>query len=115
MKTKIGNTSLLENLPMKITIDDDPYILSQTDNEIILFSAICPHLHNVVSELEADCWKCPSHEWIFDPKSGCSINTPNESLTKFPVLIEDGVLFADIPEKMEQNIKISLEKKFFQR
>ena len=105
MKTKIGNTSLLENLPMKITIDDDPYILSQTDNEIILFSAICPHLHNVVSELEADCWKCPSHEWIFDPKSGCSINTPNESLTKFPVLIEDGVLFADIPEKMKQNIK----------
>jgi CMP-N-acetylneuraminate monooxygenase len=105
MKTKIGNTSLLENLPMKITIDDDPYILSQTDNEIILFSAICPHLHNVVSELEADCWKCPSHEWIFDPKSGCSINTPNESLTKFSVLIEDGVLFADIPEKMKQNIK----------
>ena len=105
MKTKIGNTSLLENLPMKVTIDDDPYILSQTDNEIILFSAICPHLHNVVSELEADCWKCPSHEWIFDPKSGCSINTPNESLTKFSVLIEDGVLFADIPEKMKQNIK----------
>ena len=105
MKTKIGNTSLLENLPMKVTIDDDPYILSQTDNEIILFSAICPHLHNVVSELEANCWKCPSHEWIFDPKSGCSINTPNESLTKFSVLIEDGVLFADIPEKMKQNIK----------
>ena len=105
MKTKIGNTSLLENLPMKITIDDDPYILSQTDNEIILFSAICPHQHNVVSELETDCWKCPSHEWTFDPKSGCSINTPNEYLTKFPVLIEDGVLFADIPEKMKQNIK----------
>ncbi len=105
MKTKIGNTSLLENLPMKITIDDDPYILSQTDNEIILFSAICPHQHNVVSELETDCWKCPSHEWTFDPKSGCSINTPNESLTKFPVLIEDGVIFADIPEKMKQNIK----------
>ena len=64
MKTKIGNTSLLENLPMKVTIDDDPYILSQTDNEIILFSAICPHLHNVVSELEADCWKCPSSHKI---------------------------------------------------
>ena len=51
MKTKIGDTSLLENLPMKITVDDDPYILSQTNNRITLFSAICPHQHNVVSLL----------------------------------------------------------------
>ena len=34
MKTKIGNMSFLENLPMKITIDDEPYILSETNNEI---------------------------------------------------------------------------------
>jgi len=105
MKTKIGDTSLLENLPMKITVDDDPYILSQTNNRITLFSAICPHQHNVVSELETDCWTCPSHKWTYDPSSGCSINTPDKSLTKFPVLIEDGALFADLPEKMKQNIK----------
>jgi len=106
MKTKIGDTSLLENLPLKITIDDNPYILSQINNEIILFSAICPHQHNVVSELETDCWRCPSHEWTFDPNSGCSINAPNESLTKFSILIENGILFADLPEKRKQKIKI---------
>ena len=105
MKTKIGNMSFLENLPMKITIDDEPYILSETNNEIILFSAICPHQHNVVSELETDCWRCPSHEWTFDPNSGCSINAPNESLTQFPVLIEDGFLFVELPEKKKQTIK----------
>jgi len=105
MKTKIGDKSLIKNLPAKITINDNPYILSKIHNEIILFSAICPHQHNVVSELETDCWKCPSHEWIFDPNSGCSINAPTESLTKFSVIIVDDILFAELPEKMDQKIK----------
>ena len=43
MKTKIGDKSLLENLPVKLTINDNPYILSKINDEIILFSAICPH------------------------------------------------------------------------
>lgn len=106
MKIKIGQITFLENLPMKLTIDNNPYILSQTDNKIILFSAICPHLHSVVSELKTDCWRCPSHDWTFDPNSGCSINIPTESLTKFHVFIEDGMLFADLPEKMGQKIKV---------
>ena len=89
MKTKISDTSILKKLPMSITINDDPYIISETTNGIILFSAICPHQHNVVSELEEDCWRCPSHEWTFDSNSGCSINAPTESLTQFPVFIEN--------------------------
>jgi CMP-N-acetylneuraminate monooxygenase len=113
MKTKISAVSILKKLPISININDDPYILSETTNGIILFSAICPHQHNVVSELEEDCWRCPSHEWTFDSNSGCSINAPTESLTQFPVFVEDGFLFVKLPEKNTQVIKkISGEKIF---
>jgi nitrite reductase/ring-hydroxylating ferredoxin subunit len=71
MKTKIFDLSILKKSPMSINIDDDPYILAQTSNGIILFSAICPHQHNAVTELERDCWRCPNHKWIFDLNSGC--------------------------------------------
>ena len=105
MKFKIGEKSLLEEVPISIKIDGDPYILSKRSNEVILYNAICPHQHNIVSELNEKEWRCPSHGWTFNPETGCSINAPQESLKEYVVIEKDGFLFVDI--KKEKEIRIT--------
>ena len=52
MKYHLGDTKILENLPKSITVLGDPYILQQvSEKKYVLFSAICPHMHNVVSHI----------------------------------------------------------------
>ena len=105
MKFKIGEKSLLEEVPISIKIDGDPYILSKRNDEVILYNAICPHQHNIVSELNEKEWRCPSHGWTFNPETGCSINAPQESLKEYVVIEKDGFLFVDI--KKEKEIRIT--------
>ena len=75
MKYHLGDTKILENLPKSITVLGDPYILQQvSEKKYVLFSAICPHMHNVVSHITKKVWRCPSHDWTYDPKNGNCIN-----------------------------------------
>ena len=99
MKFKIGEKSLLEEVPISIKIDGDPYILSKRNDEVILYNAICPHQHNIVSELNEKEWRCPSHGWTFNPETGCSINAPQESLKEYVVIEKDGFLFVDMKKR----------------
>ena len=71
----------------------------------VLFSAICPHQHNIVSEFHDTVWKCPSHDWTFEPNTGRSINAPQECLTKFLVEEINESLFVTFPDKIKTKIK----------
>jgi CMP-N-acetylneuraminate monooxygenase len=104
MKIKIGPKSLLENTPSSLEINGDPYILHQTDGIPILYSAICPHQHNIVNDFHKEFWKCPSHDWMFEPETGKSINAPQECLSKFIVEEIDDSLFVTFPEKSKKII-----------
>lgn len=111
MKILVGSKSLLDNTPHLIDIEGNPYILTKDLHKTpILYSAICPHQHNVVKELNEKIWLCPSHGWTFDPLSGCSVNAPQQSLQSFPVIIEGNSVYADLPEKNKPIFDISGEK-----
>ena len=98
MKTPIGDKILLTSLPKLIKVDSSFYILSKnSDNIPVLFNADCPHQHGIVEELCDDSWRCPNHDWTFDPKTGKCINAPQSKLEFFPVIIEDTKLFVDLP------------------
>ena len=105
MKIKIGERSLLEKIPVSLKIDGDPFILSKKNNDIVLYSAICPHQHNVVTEINEKQWRCPSHGWTFNPNSGCSINAPEESLEEHNVIENDGFLFVELKKNDEPRIE----------
>jgi nitrite reductase/ring-hydroxylating ferredoxin subunit len=51
----------------------------------------------LVSEGLRTYFLCPLHGWQFDRKTGRCLNEPDDGLAAFPVVIEDGILFADIP------------------
>ena len=104
MKINIGPKSLLEKSPISIEIEGDPFILHQVNEKPILYSAICPHQHNIVNEFHETFWRCPAHLWTFEPQTGRSINTPQECLTKFAVTESDGSLFVTFPAKLKNKI-----------
>jgi CMP-N-acetylneuraminate monooxygenase len=111
LKILVGSKSLLDNTPNLLDIEGNPYILTKDLHKTpILYSAICPHQHNVVKELNENIWRCPSHGWTFDPLSGCSVNAPQQSLQSFPIIIEGDSVYADLPEKNKPIFSISGEK-----
>lgn len=104
MKIIVGKSSILKKVPKLIKLEGNPYILAKnSDNSPILYSAICPHQHNVVEELNETIWRCPSHGWTFDPTSGDSISPPNAHLQKIPIKTENGFIYAEIPKRKKKN------------
>ena len=99
----ILSSSILNKVPKLIDIQGQSYIISKNEEGIpILFSASCPHQNNVVSELHDTPWKCPSHDWTFNPKTGQSINAPQSCLTKIPIRLEENSLHVTIPDVENQ-------------
>jgi len=92
-------SSILNQVPKLIDIQGQSYIISKNEDGVpILFSASCPHQNNVVSELDNVTWRCPSHDWKFDSKTGQSINAPQSCLTKIPIRLEGNSLYVTIPD-----------------
>jgi len=93
------SSSVLYKTPKLIDIQGQSYIITKNeDGTPVLYSASCPHQHNVVRELGETIWRCPSHDWKFNPKTGQSINAPQECLTKIPIRLEGDSLYVSLPE-----------------
>jgi len=112
MKYHLGDISILENLPRSINVLDDPYIIQKiSDDEYVLFNAICPHMHNVVSDIKDNVWRCPSHDWIFDSKNGNCLNVSNESLDKKNLIIENDQVYVNLDKNENLLIKKTNDEK----
>ncbi len=95
----ILSSTILNQVPKLIDIQGQSYIITKNECGIpILFSASCPHQNNVVSELNNTTWRCPSHDWTFDSKTGQSINAPQSCLTKITIRLEGNSLYVTIPD-----------------
>ena len=112
MRYHLGDVSILENLPKKINLSNDPFILQKTSNgDFVLFSAICPHQHNVVSEISKKTWRCPSHDWLFDSKNGNCINVSNEKLDGKKIFIENDQVYVEIEKQQDRLIEKTVGEK----
>lgn len=110
----VGPDTLVETLPTSVTVDDQPYILDRgVDNEVVLFDAICPHQGGVVRiDGGENQYRCPQHDWTFEPKTGeCTNTLGGDSLNKYAVTRRDGGLYADIDTPDEIEFTVDIEDK----
>ena len=96
MMILIGSINDLKNTPKIIKIANRPFILDLVKDQVKLFSADCPHMHGIVSEVNQNVYRCPSHKWVFEPNSGRCTNAPTESLKLYELVIEGENIFAEI-------------------
>jgi len=106
MKVFVGSKDILEHTPKLIDLDNVKYILHvDTDGKPKLYSADCPHQHGVVEELDPKIFRCPNHDWTYEPSSGKSINAPQACLTSYKIFFDEDKIFAEIPSK-EKKVSI---------
>jgi len=108
----LGPESSYTELPAAITVANRSYYLIRAANgEAVrngtiarhdegvgyrLVSTACPHQGGTVADA-GDCFECPQHGWRFDRTSGQCLNVPNQRLSSFPVVVENGRLLCEMP------------------
>ena len=107
----VGPDSLLQTLPSSVTVNGQPYILDRDiDGELVLLDATCPHQGGVVVIDGETQYRCPQHDWTFEPGSGECLNTVGgNSLDRYEVTTRDGGLYADIETSSEIEFSVDIE------
>jgi CMP-N-acetylneuraminate monooxygenase len=98
---EIGRADDLGTLPRRVEIASASYFLTRIGDGLRLLSAVCPHKGGLVQDAE-DHFQCPRHGWQFDYSTGRCLNAPTRSLSSFPVVERDGVLYAELPSRALQ-------------
>jgi nitrite reductase/ring-hydroxylating ferredoxin subunit len=93
---RLGPAGEFRRFPALVSEGLRTYFLVRSGEGFALLSNVCPHERGSVYD-KGTCFECPLHGWQFDRKTGRCLNEPDFGLAEFPVVIEDGVLFADIP------------------
>jgi nitrite reductase/ring-hydroxylating ferredoxin subunit len=59
----------------------------------------CPHRGGPLGEgdLDGRVVSCPWHAWRWDVTTGANVNNPAVRVPAFPVSVEDGALFVELP------------------
>ena len=77
-----------------------PYAVCNANGELHCLGGICPHAGGPLGQgaLSGEIITCPWHEWQFNCKTGA--NTEDEDLVvdTYPVVVNDGVIYVDVPE-----------------
>lgn len=92
----LGALDAVRQFPAPIDLSGQGYFLVQAAAGYRLLSTVCPHQGGTVVDL-GDTFECPIHHWRFDRHSGRCLNAPSRTLASYPVVVEDGVLFAELP------------------
>jgi len=70
-------------------------------DDFLALSSTCPHLGCKVHwEAQNNRFFCPCHNGVFDPSGKATAGPPaeaNQSLAHFPLKIENGLLFMEVP------------------
>ena len=76
------------------------YAICNVDGDIRAVSGICPHQNGPLHQgmLEDDAIMCPLHAWKFDTRTGVCDLDETLRIPVYPVRIENGEIFADLPE-----------------
>ncbi len=74
-------------------------LLVSLDDQIKAYYDRCPHRATRLSDGELDGSKltCPTHLWEFNILSGRGINPATSRLISFPVEVEDGQIYVEVP------------------
>jgi toluene monooxygenase system ferredoxin subunit len=75
-------------------------LLVNVEDQVRAYQDRCPHRASRLSEGDLDGPKltCATHLWEFDALSGRGINPETSELLRFPVRIENGLIYVAVPE-----------------
>ena len=96
LHVRLGPVDTFSDLPARISVGSRSLFLVRDEKGFTLLSNVCPHQGGAVYD-EGTRFECPQHGWRFDRNTGRCLNAPSRSLTAFPVTVEDGILYADLP------------------
>jgi len=84
----------------EVEISGEKYILCNVAGEFHCISSVCPHAGGRLAEGSFDGIKitCPWHGWEFDCRSGVCTTRTDKRLTKFPVIVEAGIIAIELPQ-----------------
>ena len=76
------------------------YAICNVDGDIRAVSGACPHQDGPLYQglLEEDAIMCPLHAWKFDTRTGACDADETLRIPVYPVKVEKGEIFADLPE-----------------
>jgi len=82
------------------TVGEREIALFNIAGEFFAIDDRCPHRNASLGTgaLDEKTISCPWHGWRFDLRSGHRVGRPGGQVQKFPVSIEDGQLFIELPE-----------------
>ena len=92
----LGPVTAFTKFPTTVHLGDWSFFLVHGDDGYKLFSTVCPHAGGEVVDW-GTCFMCPDHGWRFAIDSGECVNGPIARMWSYPVTVEDGHLFADVP------------------
>ncbi|MCH8279505.1 MAG: Rieske (2Fe-2S) protein [Chloroflexi bacterium] len=92
----LGPESSFTKFPSVVHMGDWSFFLVQGKEGYKLLSTVCPHAGGEVVDWGTS-FMCPDHGWRFEMKDGVCVNGPLAQMTSFPVTVQDGHLFADVP------------------
>lgn len=95
-KVQIGFVEHFNEFPFEIELEGSQYFITKDETGYKLLSSTCPHAGGKVVH-EGSCFTCPIHGWKFD-YSGEAINVPKQKLGHYNAFVENGMLFAEIPQ-----------------
>ena len=74
-----------------------PVVLCNDSGVLHAFKDECPHRHGPLSHGNFVDGRlvCPWHAWEFRCDTGCYDYNPDIQLQRFPVVVEDGVIYLD--------------------
>jgi nitrite reductase/ring-hydroxylating ferredoxin subunit len=76
-----------------------PLALFNVEGRFYAIANACPHRGGPLGEgdLEGCVVMCPWHAWRWDVTSGANVNNPAVKVASFPVSIDSGQVFVDLP------------------
>jgi nitrite reductase (NADH) small subunit len=86
---------------MEAHVGEDSYALCNVDGEVHALEGICPHAGGPLGQgaLHGETLVCPWHAWEYNCRTGLSDLDESLKLEKFPVKIENGDIFVDVPQQ----------------
>ena len=75
------------------------YAVCNVDGTLHCLNGICPHSGGPLGQgiLAGNALMCPWHGWEFDCSSGLSTSGDDLQVETYPVLVQDGNIFIEVP------------------
>jgi nitrite reductase (NADH) small subunit len=97
------NAGPLSQLPpgsvMPVNAGDQTFAVCNIAGELHALDGICPHAGGPLGEgaLHGATLVCPWHAWEFDCRTGANDFDPDVTVATFPVKVEAGEIFIEMP------------------